>query len=138
MSQKTPQRKKKFIEAYKKNGFKVGVACDFAGVTPKTVRRWVEGDKDFAEEYENADERVLDEIESAILKRALGFTYMETKNSVKEDGDGNITEKTITETTKYVIPDVNAGIRLLDAHGRHRGYGMKQDDSDADQHVDNE
>jgi hypothetical protein len=62
------------------------------------------------------------EVENALLKRALGYEYVETTTEIEEiptnrkDEDGNIIfrqKKHIKKTTKQVLPDVTAQIYWL-------------------------
>lgn len=51
--------------------------------------------------------KLIEELRSALVKRALGFTYEEKKQYITEDEDGN--KKKHTEiTTKQALPDTTA------------------------------
>ena len=50
---------------------------------------------------------LIEDLRSALVKRALGFSYEEKKQYIKEDDDGNKAKYTEI-TTKYALPDVAA------------------------------
>lgn len=51
--------------------------------------------------------KLIEDLRSALVKRALGFTYEEKKQYITEDGDGH--KKKHTEiTTKQALPDTTA------------------------------
>ena len=55
---------------------------------------------------------VVCDIKAALLKKALGFNYEETRSSIKEDKDGN--EKVYTEIYKrYCPPSETAAAMML-------------------------
>ena len=63
---------------------------------------------EFMEVFKNADRtELIEELESALVKRAKGFEYKEKKQYIKQDDDGE--KVTYTEiTTKYQPPDTTA------------------------------
>ena len=61
----TPGRKRVFLKRVRKVGTTTG-ACEAAGINLKTLNVWREEDKDFAEAFEEAKQRFLDQIEEAI------------------------------------------------------------------------
>lgn len=132
----TKEDKKKFLELYKRLGCNISKTCKAFQINRSTFQRWVKKDKVFQARVEEANEAMFDKLENAMYKKAIGFTRIVTKSSVKIGPKG--TETTTTNTKMYFPPDVSAAKLLLDAKARHRGYGMKPDDSDADQHPDDE
>lgn len=63
--------------------------------------------KEFDELCRKPRTHLIDDLRSALVKRALGFTYEEKKQYIKEDEDGNKAKYTEI-TTKYALPDVAA------------------------------
>lgn len=78
------------------------------GVAYSTLREWVKKFPALSAVLKESKEVVDREVENALLKRALGYSYTETKTK-KEDGV--ITE--VTTTVKEVVPDVTAQIFWL-------------------------
>ena len=72
--------------------------------------------KEFGELCNKPRTRLIDDLRSALVKRALGFNYEEKKIYKKKDEDGK--EVTYIEiTTKYALPDVaaiNLGLKNYD------------------------
>lgn len=63
--------------------------------------------KEFDELCRKPRTKLVEELRSALVKRALGFTYEEKKQYIKEDEDGSKAKYTEI-TTKYALPDVAA------------------------------
>jgi hypothetical protein len=88
-----------------------------------TFYRWQEKYSDFCDAVKEGKEIVDDLVESALLKRAIGFEYKEVKKITvpveDEDGEGvskksKKTKVIKTETvTKIVPPDVSADMNWL-------------------------
>lgn len=77
-------------------------------VAYSTLREWVKKFPALSAVLKESKEVVDREVENALLKRALGYSYTETKTK-KESGV--ITE--VTTTVKEVVPDVTAQIFWL-------------------------
>lgn len=138
----TKKNKTMFIELYRQLDCNISRTCVAVRIDRATYRAWTLSDKDFAEKVEDTEEAVLDELESTVLKKAHGFE-VETKkivvkkitswDSKKQKSTLKGEEKTLTKTTRYYPPDMIAAKLYFDAKGRHRGYGMKPDESDQGQ-----
>ena len=132
MAQKQQHKNKKkedFIKAYFENGCNVTNACKQTDVPRRTYYNWMKDDDSFSESIVNVQETILDELESCLIKLAKG--YKEELVSRTQDANG---KKIITRKEIYIQPNIQAIKLFLDAKGRHRGFGMKPDDSDAGQH----
>lgn len=74
--------------------------------------------------------KLVDELRSALVKRALGYSYEEKKQYITEDADGN--KKKHTEiTTKYALPDTTAIFGALNIYDEtyvkdKKNYELKQ------------
>ena len=77
-------------------------------VAYSTLREWVKKFPALSAALKESKEVIDREVENALLKRALGYSYTETKTK-KEDGV--ITE--VTTIVKEVVPDVTAQIFWL-------------------------
>lgn len=73
---------------------------------------------------------LVEQLRSALVKRAMGFTYEEKKQYITEDENGN--KKKHTEiTTKQALPDVTALFGALNLYDPEyvrdkKGYELKQ------------
>lgn len=56
----------------------------------------------------NSRVQLVEELRGALVKRALGFTYKEKKEYVKEDPDTGVKTKYIEITTREALPDTTA------------------------------
>lgn len=74
--------------------------------------------------------RLVENLRSALVKRALGYTYEEKKQYITEDSDGN--KKKHTEiTTKQALPDTTAIFGALNIYDKdyvkdRKNYELKQ------------
>lgn len=77
------------------NGANVSAACEAVQISRQTFYVWLSDDEEFAGNVHSVREKVLDNIETAMYKEAIG---------------GNVT----------------AAALILNARGKHRGYGQNQ------------
>lgn len=78
------------------------------GIHPSTLYEWKKRYPEFAEALKKGKEVVDREVENALLKRALGYEYEETKTEVDAEGATKV-----TTTVKHMAPDVTAQIFWL-------------------------
>lgn len=92
------------------------------GITKTTLYDWVKRFPAISNSLKEGKAPVDQEVENALLKRAMGFTYEETTTDVeqiptsKTDEDGNPIFREIVHTktvTKTALPDVTAQIFWL-------------------------
>lgn len=95
------------LEAWARDGLTDEQIASNAGITPSTLYEWKKKYSDISEALKKGKEVVDIQVENALLKRALGYTYKEIK--VEETAEG---EK-VTTTTKEVVPDTTAQIFWL-------------------------
>lgn len=84
------------------------------------------------ETINNARINLVVDLKSALIKKALGYEYTETKTYIKEEDDGSLVKYT-EETTKHQSPDTGALINALcnydDAWYRDkRVYDLKKEE----------
>lgn len=77
------------------------------GIHPSTIYDWKKKYPEIAEALKRGKEVIDRQVENALLKRALGYEYIEKKTKISDDG----IEK--TETIKQVVPDTTAQIFWL-------------------------
>lgn len=72
------------------------------GISEATINVWKNRFPEFLESLREGKEVIDRQVENALLRRALGFEYEETKSTVEEGGSGQNKRK--VEKTKRVIP----------------------------------
>ena len=95
------------IEGWARDGLDEEQIAENIGVTRKTLYNWKTSQLPILHALKKGKEVVDRQVENALLKRALGYGYTETK--IEESDIGNKT----TTTTKEVIPDTTAQIFWL-------------------------
>jgi len=78
------------------------------GIHPSTLYEWQKNYPEIGEALKRGKEVVDRQVESALLKRALGYEYEEVKMIATESGG-----KRVEKTRKQVLPDVTAQIFWL-------------------------
>lgn len=96
------------LEGWARDGLTDKQIAHNIGISRETLNQWKNKYADISDTLKRGKEVVDYEVENALLKRALGYEYVETKT--KTEG-GVVTE--VTETTKQVVPDVTAQIFWL-------------------------
>lgn len=98
------------------------------GIHKSTFYDYKAKHKEFSDLLKKGRKKPVEEIKAAMLKRAKGFQYEETKTIVQhivfDDGSGGIPAKLVrTEiTTKTALPDVAAGLVLLKHWDKDSGW----------------
>jgi hypothetical protein len=96
------------LEAWARNGLTDEQIAQNMSINVATLYRYKEKYCEICEALKRGKDVVDIEVENALLKRALGYAYVETKTEVsKKDG------KKVTTTIKEVIPDTTAQIFWL-------------------------
>lgn len=98
-----------------------------AGISRDTLYSWKKKFPDISDALKKGKEIVDREVENALLKRALGYEYKETRIEVSEK-DG----KKVIETTKQLPPDVGAAAFWLKNRMREK-YRDRWPDNPAQQ-----
>jgi len=95
------------LEAWARDGLIDEQIAENAGITPSTLYEWKKKYPDISEALKKGKEVVDIQVENALLKRALGYSYKEVKKEETADGDK------VTVTVKEVVPDTTAQIFWL-------------------------
>lgn len=108
------------IEKWCRDGLTEEQICKNLGVGHSAFNVYKKQYPELAEALKKGKEVAITEVENALFKRALGFTYEETKVSIRMvDGvETKFTEK----NTKYQPPDVAACSILLKNKDKERGW----------------
>jgi hypothetical protein len=119
---KWPQVKEKLllIEKWCRDGLTEEQICANIGVGHTAFNEYKKQYPELAEALKKGKEVLITEIENALVKRALGYSYEETKVSIR-DVDGKQVKFT-EKTTKCQPPDVAACFILLKNKDKERGW----------------
>lgn len=99
------------LEAWARDGLTDKQISHNIGITEQTLNIWKRSYPSFFESLKRGKEVVDIEVENALLKRALGYEYTETKT--EEYIVEGVPVKRVTKTVKEVIPDTTAQIFWL-------------------------
>jgi hypothetical protein len=117
------------IEGWARDGLIDEQIAKNLGVAYSTFKEYKKKFPDLMDALKKGKEVVDREVENALLKRALGYTYTEVKQEVDETG-----KVKVTKTVKEVVPDVTAQIFWL----KNRKPTEWRDKQEIDQHTDGE
>ena len=96
------------IKKWKEQGADNKSIAKELGIAHSTFALYINKYSELSDLLKNADTKPLvDDLRSALVKRAMGFTYEEKKQYIKEDDSGNKYKYTEI-TTKYQPPDTTA------------------------------
>lgn len=107
------------LEAWARNGLTDEQIAANMGITRSTLNEWKKKYSDISDTLKRGKDIVDIQVENALLKRALGYTYIETTQERVGDYDPHTGLKTgshmeVTKTvTKEVQPDTTAQIFWL-------------------------
>lgn len=107
------------IEGWARDGLTNEQIAKNIGINPDTLYSWIKKYPEIAESLKRGKEVVDRQVESALLKNALGFHYVE--ESVTNKGD-------VVEITKYERPNTTAQIFWL----KNRKPGQWRDKQDVE------
>lgn len=95
------------IKEWLENGATEKQIADNLGVSYSTFNKYKAENSDFSEFLKNGRKSLVLKLRGALVKKAMGFEYTETKKYSKRDPDGNVSQY-VEETTKTALPDVAA------------------------------
>lgn len=117
------------MEAWARDGLTEEQIAKNMGVVSSTLRVWKNKYSAISAALKRGKEVVDIEVENALLKRALGYTYTEEKIEVSKEG-GRKAIKTV-QTVKHIPADTTAQIFWLKnrrpAHWRDKPEGATDD-----------
>lgn len=112
------------LESWARDGLIDEQIAENIGINPATLYDWKKKYPEISEALKKGKEVVDIEVENALLKRALGYEYTETKT--EECIVEGVPVKRVTKTVKEVIPDTTAQIFWL----KNRKPGQWRDKQD--------
>jgi len=95
------------ISKWLENGATEKQIYENLGVSRNAFYKYKKDKKEFYELLKNGRKSLVLQLRGALVKKALGFEYTETKKYSKRDSDGNVSQY-VEETTKTALPDVAA------------------------------
>ena len=108
------QDKLLLLEGWSRDGLTNEQIANNIGINVKTLYDWKNKKSDICNALKKGKEVVDIEVENALLKRALGYSYKEvTKEQVKNPTTGQYEMMITKEVTKEVQPDTTAQIFWL-------------------------
>ena len=97
------------LEGWARDGLTDEQIAGNIGINTSTLYDWKNKFSEISEALKKGKEVVDIQVENALLKRALGYTYKETTSECDEDGELKVTKV----VTKEVVPDTTAQIFWL-------------------------
>lgn len=102
------------LEAWARNGLTDEQIAANIGISRSTMNEWKNRFSDISDTLKRGKEIVDIQVENALLKRALGYTYKETTREAQFNPQTEQYEMVVTkEVTKEVVPDTTAQIFWL-------------------------
>lgn len=95
------------IKEWLENGATEKQIADNLGVSYSTFNKHKAENLDFSEFLKNGRKSLVLKLRGALVKKAMGFEYTETKKYQKREPDGQVFQY-VEETTKTALPDVAA------------------------------
>lgn len=89
------------------NGATEKQCAENLGISESTWCKYKAENNEFTEVVKNGRKSLVLQLRGALVKKAMGFEYTETKKYSKRDADGNVSQY-VEETTKTALPDVAA------------------------------
>lgn len=102
------------LEAWARDGLTDEQIASNMGIVPSTLYEWKNKFSEISESLKRGKEVVDIQVENALLKRALGYSYTETTKELKYNAETEQQELVTTKVvTKEVVPDTTAQIFWL-------------------------
>lgn len=101
------------LEAWARDGLTDEQIVGNMGIGYSTLQAWKSKYQDIQDSLKRGKEVVDVQVENALLKRALGYEFIETTKEPVEGPDGDIVLVTTKTVTKHVQPDTTAQIFWL-------------------------
>lgn len=102
------------LEAWARDGLTNEQIASNIGIATKTLYEWKNKYGEICEALKRGKEVVDIQVENALLKRALGYSYTETTKELKYNPETEQQELVTTKViTKEVVPDTTAQIFWL-------------------------
>ena len=102
------------LTGWARNGLTDEQIAKNMGISRSTLAEWKKKYSDISDTLKKGKEVVDIEVENALLKKALGYSYKETTKELSVDNETGESKLVVTkEVTKHIAPDTAAGIFWL-------------------------
>lgn len=101
------------LEGWARDGLTDEQIAANIGIRRSTLFDWKQKYSDISDALKRGKEVVDIQVENALLKRALGYDYEESRVEMDVDNSGKKTIKNVIHTKKHVPPNVTAAIFWL-------------------------
>ena len=100
------------LEGYARDGLIDKEISEKIGIHPSTLYEWKKKFPEIDESLKRGKEIIDRQVETTLLKRAMGYEFEELKQIIEVDVNGK-EKKRQEKTTKLIVPDVTAIIFWL-------------------------
>lgn len=111
------------IESWASDGLTNEDISSNMGIARSTFNEWLKKYPDISDALKKGREPVVRKLENALVEKALGIEYEETRTYYEEDDEGN-QKKKVEKLVKVSLPDTTALIFLLKNYkpNKYRNY----------------
>ena len=120
------------LQGWARNGLTDEQIAKNMGISRSTLAEWKKKYSDISDTLKKGKDVVDIEVENALLKKALGYSYKETTKELSIDKETGESKLVVTkEVTKHIAPDTTAGIFWLKNRRPDEWRDRVQEDNNA-------
>lgn len=120
------------LQGWARNGLTDEQIAKNMGISRSTLAEWKKKYSDISDTLKKGKDVVDIEVENALLKKALGYSYKETTKELSVDKQTGESKLVVTkEVTKHIAPDTTAGIFWLKNRRPDEWRDRVQEDNNA-------
>ena len=120
------------LQGWARNGLTDEQIAKNMGISRSTLAEWKKKYSDISDTLKKGKDVVDIEVENALLKKALGYSYKETTKELSVDKQTGESKLVVTkEVTKHIAPDTAAGIFWLKNRRPDEWRDRVQEDNNA-------
>ena len=120
------------LTGWARNGLTDEQIAKNMGISRSTLAEWKKKYSDISDTLKKGKDVVDIEVENALLKKALGYSYKETTKELSVDKQTGESKLIVTkEVTKHIAPDTAAGIFWLKNRRPDEWRDRVQEDNNA-------
>ena len=120
------------LQGWARNGLTDEQIAKNMGISRSTLAEWKKKYSDISDTLKKGKDVVDIEVENALLKKALGYSYKETTKELSVDKETGESKLIVTkEVTKHIAPDTAAGIFWLKNRRPDEWRDRVQEDNNA-------
>jgi len=101
------------VEHYKKQKLSDKQVAYNLGISQDTFYTYLKKYPEFSEGYKRGKLEIIEQLENAMYRRALGYEFDEVTTEIKTDQEGNVIFKHMKKIKKHYAPDPTSNIFLL-------------------------